>query len=82
MTSVSRLTSIKNPTWSNEDHTSIDCMITTSQFGERELPFTASPNDPSPHGVKIFNDLVSGAYGEIAPFVQVVIEQPVWEDPD
>jgi hypothetical protein len=47
----------------------IDCEITTSQFGEEVLPFTASQNDCEAHGRAIFADLVAGVYGEIAEYV-------------
>lgn len=47
----------------------IDCEITTSQFGDEVLPFTASSLDPEPHGRGIFKDLVDGAYGPIAEYV-------------
>jgi hypothetical protein len=63
------LTSVFNPQWSNEEHTFIDCKITTSQFGEEILPFTASQNDVEPHGLVIFADLVAGVYGSIAEYV-------------
>ena len=65
----STLTSLTNPVWSNADHTMIDCLITTSQFGSEVLPFTASPNDVEPHGRAIFADIVAGKYGPIAEYV-------------
>jgi hypothetical protein len=46
----------------------IDCEITTSQFGDEVLPFTASPTDEEAHGRAIFADIVSGKYGLIAEF--------------
>ena len=63
------LTSVSNPRWSNAEHTMIDCEITTSQFGNEVLPFTASPNDSEAHGRAIFSDLVVGVYGPIAEYV-------------
>lgn len=63
------LTSVSNPRWANEDHTIIDCEITTSQLGDEVLPFTASPNDVEAHGRAIFSDLVAGKYGPIAEYV-------------
>jgi hypothetical protein len=47
----------------------IDCKITTSQFGDEVLPFTASQNDCEAHGRAIFADIVAGKYGEIAAYV-------------
>ena len=63
------LTSLKNPCWVNADHTMIDCEITTSQFGDEVLPFTAGQNDCEAHGRAIFADIVAGVYGEIAEYV-------------
>ena len=60
------LTSLTNPVWANTEHTMIDCVITTSQFGDEQLPFTAAANDAEPHGRAIFADLVAGKYGPIA----------------
>lgn len=74
------LTSLSNPRWADEAHTMIDCVITTSQFGEESLPFTASANDVEEHGRAIFADIVAGNYGSIAEYlpppepVQPVVE--------
>lgn len=74
------LTSLINPAWSNSEHTAIDCLITTSQFGAEVLPFTADQNDIEPHGRAIFADIVAGAYGVIAEYVTpiepIIQEQP------
>lgn len=63
------LTSLTNPVWSNTEHTAIDCLITTSQFGEEILPFTADQNDVEAHGRAIFANIVAGAYGAIGEYV-------------
>jgi hypothetical protein len=63
------LTSLTNPRWVNAEQTMIDCEITTSQFGNEILPFTASQNDVEAHGRAIFADIVSGVYGPIAAYV-------------
>lgn len=63
------LTSVTNPRWTNAEHTTIDCEITTSQFGDERLPFTASPTDCEAHGRAIFADIVAGKYGPIAEYV-------------
>lgn len=63
------LTSLTNPQWSNAEHTMIDCNISTTQFGNLILPFTASQNDIEPHGCAIFADIVSGKYGLIADYI-------------
>jgi hypothetical protein len=63
------LTSLSSPRWSNAEHTAIDCTITTSQFGDEVLPFTAAQNDVEAHGRGIFADIVAGNYGPIAEYV-------------
>lgn len=68
------LTSLANPVWADAEHTSIVCQITTSQFGDEVLPFTASPADVEAHGREIFADIISGKYGDIAEFVPVVVK--------
>lgn len=65
----SMLISLINPRWSNAEQSTIDCDITTSQFGDEVLPFTASPIDCEPHGRAIFADIVAGNYGPIAEYV-------------
>jgi hypothetical protein len=62
------LTSLTNPRWANAEQTLIDCEITTSQFGDEVLPFTASATDCEAHGRAIFADIVAGKYGTIAEF--------------
>jgi hypothetical protein len=64
----SQLTSLTNPKWVNAEHTIIDCEITTSQFGDEVLPFTANQNDCEAHGRAIFADIVAGKYGPVAEF--------------
>lgn len=64
-----QLTSLANPVWANAEQTAIDCEITTSQFGEEKLPFTASQNDVEAHGRGIFADIVAGKYGPIGEYV-------------
>ena len=63
------LTSLTNPRWANAEQTMINCEITTSQFGDEILPFTASANDVESHGRAIFADIVAGKYGPIAEFM-------------
>lgn len=64
-----QLTSLKNPIWVNAEHTMIDCFITTSQFGDEELPFTADPNDCEAHGRSLFARIVGGEFGPIGEYV-------------
>jgi hypothetical protein len=68
------LTSLSNPRWANAEQTAIDCEITTSQFGDEVLPFTASATDVEAHGRAIFADIVAGTYGRIAEYIP--LQQP------
>jgi hypothetical protein len=63
------LTSVTNPRWANAEQIMIDCEITTSQFGDEVMPFTASQNDVEPHGRAIFQRIVAGEFGPIAEYV-------------
>jgi hypothetical protein len=66
----STLTSLATPRWVNAEQTMIDCEITTSQFGNEVLPFTASQDDVEAHGRAVFADIVAGKYGPIAEYVK------------
>ena len=65
------LTSVSNPIWANAEHTLVNCIITTSQFGDEQLPFTAGQDDVEPHGRAIFADIVAGKYGAISEYVAI-----------
>ena len=62
-------TSVTNPQWVNAEHTLIDCLITTSQFGAQVLPFTADPNDVEEHGRALFAAIQAGEHGPIAEYI-------------
>lgn len=70
------LTSVSNPRWANAEQTTIDCEITTSQFGDEVLPFTANMHDVEPHGRAIFADIAAGKYGQIGEYVPPVVSSP------
>ena len=77
--------SLKNPIYTKEDQTGIDCEIQFEEFANNPsiatVPFHATADDPEPHGQEIYNDLKAGKYGPIAPYVAPVItsanNQPV-----
>lgn len=73
----SELTSLINPRWVNAEQTIIDCEITTSQFGDEILPFTADANDVEAHGRRIFADIVAGKYGEIGAYVPLSLSATI-----
>lgn len=66
----STVLSIKNPKWSNKNHTSIDCEIFLAELNGESLPFTASIDDCEPHGKEIFQLISDGKFGEILEFVE------------
>jgi hypothetical protein len=72
-----RVTSLNKPRWANKTKTAIDCEITTLQYGDEVLPFTASPNDVEPHSRRIFFDIVAGNYGLIAKYIEPVADEPL-----
>ena len=58
--------SVRDPRWSSADKQTIDCWIRTNTQ-QQELPFTASPDDPEPHGRDIYTRCVAGEFGLIKP---------------
>lgn len=58
----------KNPKWANIQKTEIDLEVDFDELDEVYVPFTASQNDPEAHGVELYNNAVSGMYGEIGDF--------------
>lgn len=67
----------KNCVWDNAEHTAINMIVKFEEIAE-ELPFLATPYDPMPYGVELFNNAVNGDYGTIDPYVPPpVTEQPV-----
>jgi len=66
--------SASNPAYVNEQNTAINLDVQFDIFPE-PVPFTATPNDPEPYGVELYNDAQAGQYGPVAPYVPPV--QPV-----
>lgn len=58
----------KNPIYSSEDGQTIDLRVKFVEFAE-EIGFGATPFDPMPYGVELYNRALAGDYGPIAPFV-------------
>lgn len=56
---------VTNPKWANADHTMINMDVFFFPLNET-VPFTASPNDPEPHGRELFERAVAGEFGPIA----------------
>jgi len=60
-------TNVKNPIWTNAEHTMIDCEVTFDEIGT--VPFTATPNDTEEHGRDIYAKAVAGEFGVINEYV-------------
>ena len=61
----------KNPVWVNAEHTMIDLVIKWDTVN-RELPFTASPDDVEEYGRQIFAAAKEGAFGPVAEYIPPV----------
>lgn len=58
----------KDPVYGSADGQTIELIVKFYEFAN-ELPFGATPFDPMPYGVELYNNAVAGLYGPIAPFV-------------
>ncbi|EIU1267193.1 prophage tail fiber N-terminal domain-containing protein [Salmonella enterica subsp. enterica serovar Agbeni] len=57
---------VRNCRYANASNTAIDCEIDTVQGW---LPFTASPNDSTEYGPKIYAAAIAGDYGDVSEYV-------------
>lgn len=64
-------TTAHSPVWADSSATKINLFVDFTGFGE--LPFTASANDPEPHGAELFDRAVAGEFGVVAAFVEPVL---------
>jgi hypothetical protein len=58
----------KDPVYGSADGQTIELIVKFYEFAN-ELPFGATPFDPMPYGVELYNNAVAGLYGPIAPYV-------------
>ena len=65
----------KNPSYSDADGQTIDLIVKFYEMAS-EMPFGATPFDPMPYGVELYNNAKAGLYGPIAPFVPFVPPTP------
>lgn len=65
----------KNPVWVNAEHTMIDLVIKWDTVN-RELPFTASPDDVEEYGRQIFAAAKEGAFGPVAEYIAPIPPEP------
>ncbi|WP_206022731.1 hypothetical protein [Billgrantia bachuensis] len=57
--------SVRDPQWVDENRTAINCWVRTNTLVQ-EVPFTATPYDPEPHGRELFARCLAGEFGDIA----------------
>ena len=60
---------IRNPVFSNNEGTAIDCFIKFAEFTE-EHPFNATSFDTEEHGRQAYQRIMSGEFGEIGEFIE------------
>lgn len=68
--------SATNPVYSSEDGLHVELQVKFAEFKE-VLPFGATPYDPMPYGIELYNRALAGEFGPIAPFVAPEVTQPV-----
>ena len=56
----------KNPVYASEDGQTISLIVKFYELSE-EIPFGATPFDPMPYGVELYNNAIALVYGPIAP---------------
>jgi len=70
---------VKNLEWNNAEHTSFNCLVKYSQFGEY-LPVGADPRDEYEHIQTLWQNGIDGVYGQITEYVPPPI--PPLPEPD
>lgn len=58
----------KNPVYSSEDGQTLVLKVKFYELAE-EVEFGATPFDPMPYGVELYNRAKAGEFGPIAPYV-------------
>jgi len=58
----------KDPVYGAADGLVIDLIVKFYEFAE-EIGFGATPYDPMPYGVELYNNAQAGAYGPVGPYV-------------
>jgi hypothetical protein len=62
-------TEVKNPKWSNVEHTRVDCEVNFTHLPMKFVPFTADPSDVMEYSADIFNRCIAGEFGPITEHV-------------
>lgn len=73
-------TNIINPRWGDAAQTELLVDVNFDHLPEELVPFTASPNDCTEHGPKIYADVIAGKYGPIADFIPEPEQIGFWQD--
>jgi len=69
---------VTNPSYSDSVHNQITAMVTWVEMpNEPPMPFTATPYDPEPYGVALYNDLQAGVYGSIGQFIYLSVSPSI-----
>jgi hypothetical protein len=67
----------KNPAYGSADGQHINLIVKFYELAS-EVPFGATPFDPMPYGVELYNNALAGMYGPVEPYVPPPEpEQPV-----
>jgi len=61
-----KYTNITSPKWANSEHTFIDCMVMSEEYGQ--IPFTAVASGDYDYTHEIYAKCVAGDFGAIAPY--------------
>jgi hypothetical protein len=64
-----------NPKWANTEQSAVDLSVVW-EYGGEALAFTASANDPEPHGRALFQRAVQGEFGLVAAYDGPIFEPP------
>lgn len=75
-----KYTNVKNPRWANPEKTDVIVDVNFEHLKEEFVPFSASPNDLTLHGPKIYEDALAGVFGPIADFVPEPEQVGFWQD--
>lgn len=70
---------VRNPVWSNAEHTRIDCEVDFGHLDDEFVPFTADPTDVMEYSKTIFDECVAGQYGVVAEYVPPPVIPPTAE---
>lgn len=60
--------SATTPVYANAEGTCITLQVKFAEFDE-VMPFGATPFDPMPYGVDLYNRALAGEFGTVEPFV-------------